>query len=304
MDSVACTSSPSAVALKESESDARGTRFSGSLSPTADLGLCLYNTDPLKLRRHHQPFVRPIKAKPPVALREQNFYAGSLARSFIVSVLSGTLKVASTVSPGFLIRILCLLAVPVLIGGCSVRPRAVPKDASTQTDDESSDEAPEDPSKFKIVPTPCTYQFKDYCHNGGTCYLHKNIDQRWYPYCYCTDEWGGRRCNVRVDPDMFAVKLPELEIAAMSTIVVLIIALAIICSSGLYFYRRHLKDKAANRYSFITRSPFVSSSKNIVVKYKTGADFQCPEQQPLASCEQALDDEEKPRQKIRRFLSV
>uniref|UniRef100_A0A0N5B1H8 EGF-like domain-containing protein n=1 Tax=Syphacia muris TaxID=451379 RepID=A0A0N5B1H8_9BILA len=99
----------------------------------------------------------------------------------------------------------------------------------------------------------CSKEKSDYCYNNGTCFIWMGVSGIPRMFCNCPSPFGGSRCDQISHGEMFEVKMSSVQMAAMSTVVVTVIGVAVLFSSALYFYRRHLKGKEEAEGGFLRR---------------------------------------------------
>ncbi|VDN06057.1 unnamed protein product [Thelazia callipaeda] len=92
----------------------------------------------------------------------------------------------------------------------------------------------------------CTEAYSGYCRNGGICKMTADISQRAVPHFFlfisCPTGFRGRQCELINDPNIyFSQQQGQIEIAAMSSLVVTIVLAISFASFLLYVYRRYLK---------------------------------------------------------------
>ncbi|KHN82590.1 hypothetical protein Tcan_00048, partial [Toxocara canis] len=85
----------------------------------------------------------------------------------------------------------------------------------------------------------CDDIYGGFCRNGGTCKITTDIAHRYIPVCSCMPGFRGKQCELVNDPNIYYSRQQEqLETAALSTLVTIVIVATCIVSTALYLYRR------------------------------------------------------------------
>ncbi|KAH7725877.1 EGF-like domain containing protein [Aphelenchoides avenae] len=86
-----------------------------------------------------------------------------------------------------------------------------------------------------------------YCFNGGQCFAEylNDDDADFVPLCKCAPNFHGRRCEFLFNPEIygFSVSRNELETAALSTLVTLVVLAIFVATCCMYLYRRYGKER-------------------------------------------------------------
>uniref|UniRef100_A0A183DC60 EGF-like domain-containing protein n=1 Tax=Gongylonema pulchrum TaxID=637853 RepID=A0A183DC60_9BILA len=115
-----------------------------------------------------------------------------------------------------------------LSGGCSTRSRYEQKKVA--------------PSHRFADLEDCKEAYWGYCRNGGICKMTTDISKRAVPACSCPAGFRGRQCELISDPNIyFSRQQGQMEMAAMSSLLLAIVFALLFASFVLYFYRRYMK---------------------------------------------------------------
>ncbi|VDK88050.1 unnamed protein product, partial [Litomosoides sigmodontis] len=162
--------------------------------------------------------------------------------------------VAPRVRQTVLFTLFQLIGLSALVNGCSTRSRYEQKKLK--------------PNRYTVAElSNCTEAYLGYCRNGGTCKMTVDISQRDVPVCCCPPGFRGRQCELINDPNIyFSRQQGQMEMAAMSGVMVAIIFAILFLLFVLYFYRRYMKygmkgSNSSSTFDTVELSPPINEEK-------------------------------------------